>query len=292
MKTDNVLLTKKKMKIDKFIWKNQDCLEFSSSLPDASLDLIITSPPYSIKKEYEKEDSLADTLAFQEEMIEESYRLLKPTGNICWQVGTHVSNKGKKRIPWDYLLYDVFKRKGFELRNRIIWTYNHGLHAKHFFSGRYETILWFSKTSDYFFDLDSVRVPQKEPNKKFYKGPKKGMVSSNPLGKNPGDVWEITNIKNGHPEKIDGGHPCQFPLQLTDRVIRSMSPEKGVVFDPFGGTATSIVSAIKNRRIGIGCEIDPAYHKLGLNRLKQADSKISKVSKKKLFEFSFQETIL
>src|SRR5262249_45679680 len=87
--------------------------------------------------------------------------------------------------------YDIFKDAGFKLRNRIIWHFEHGLHASKRFSGRYETILWFTKSEDYTFNLDSVRVPSKYPGKLHYKGEKRGLPSGNPLGKNPSDLWTI-----------------------------------------------------------------------------------------------------
>jgi len=155
------------------------------------------------------------------------------------------------------------------------------MHARHFFSGRYETILWFTKSDNYYFHLDSVRVPQKQPTKRFYKGPRKGEISSNPLGKNPGDVWKITNIKNGHPEKISDGHPCQYPLKLVERLVTSMSRPGDIVLDPFGGVASTLVGAIKHGRIGIGAEINKKYYRLGEQRLETAMSEMKAVSKMK-----------
>lgn len=263
-------IKKSELKRNKYLWYRGDCLDLIDRLPSESIQLIVTSPPYGIKKEYEKDVSLADSIVFQEEVIEECFRLIAPGGSICWQVGNYVEGEGGERVPWDILLYKSFRRLGLKLRSRIIWTYDHGMHARHFFSGRYETIMWFTKTDDYYFNLDAVRVPQKQPTKRFYKGPRKGELSCHPLGKNPGDVWSITNIKNGHPEKIPGGHPCQFPLKLVSRLIKSMSKKGDIVFDPFGGTATTLVASALLGRIGIGSEIDRGYHKIGLQRIKKA----------------------
>jgi DNA modification methylase len=91
----------------------------------------------------------------------------------------------------DIYFYDIFKDAGFKLRNRIIWHFEHGLHASKRFSGRYENILWFTKNDEYTFNLDSVRVPSKYPGKTHYKGEKRGLPSGNPLGKNPSDLWTI-----------------------------------------------------------------------------------------------------
>lgn len=90
-------------------------------------------------------------------------------------------------MPLDIELAPTFKRLNMQLRNRIIWQYGHGLHSQRRFSGRYETVMWYTKTDDYHFDLDPVRVPSKYPGKKHYRGPKKGQYSGNANGKNPED---------------------------------------------------------------------------------------------------------
>lgn len=273
------------LKRSKYLWHLGDCTDLIGQIPAESVQLIVTSPPYSIKKEYERQLTLADVMALQEDLIEECHRILTPSGSLCWQVGNYVEGEGGEKIPWDVLLYRSFRRLGLKLRNRIIWHYEHGMHARHFFSGRYETILWFTKSDDYHFDLDAVRVPQKQPTKRFYKGPKKGELSCHPLGKNPGDVWKISNVKNGHPEKIPDGHPCQFPLEVVERLILSLSKPNDLVFDPFGGVATTVVAALQHGRVGIGAEVNKRYHKLGQTRIdcegmpsKRATSKTKRAS--------------
>ena len=160
-----------------------DCLDLLSLIPSGFVQLIVTSPPYNIGKEYESRLILDDYLAQQRKVIEKCVRILKSTGSICWQVGNWVDNGAI--IPLDILLYPIFASFGLKLRNRIIWHFGHGLHASKRFSGRYEVILWFTKTDQYTFNLDSIRVPQKYPTKKYFKGPHIGELSGNPLGKNP-----------------------------------------------------------------------------------------------------------
>lgn len=164
----------------------QDNLKFMRGLPDASMKLIVTSPPYNIGKAYEKKSSLDAYIQSQAQVISECVRLLHPKGSICWQVGNHVQ-KGEI-VPLDIILYHLFKDHGLKLRNRIIWHFEHGLHCSKRLSGRYETIMWFTKSDDYTFNLDPIRVPSKYPQKKYFKGPKAGQLSGNPLGKNPSDV--------------------------------------------------------------------------------------------------------
>ncbi|MDD5029916.1 MAG: site-specific DNA-methyltransferase, partial [Rhodoferax sp.] len=146
-----------------------DCLAFMREIPDESIQLVITSPPYNIGKPYEKKLSLQDYVEQQSKVIESCVRVLEPTGSICWQVGNFV-DKGQI-TPLDIVLYPIFESLGLQLRNRIVWHFEHGLHCSKRFSGRYETVLWFTKTDAYKFNLDPVRVPQKYPGKRHFKGP-------------------------------------------------------------------------------------------------------------------------
>jgi len=242
-----------------------DCLELLRQIPDEAIQLIVTSPPYNIGKEYEKKLGLETYLKQQETVIQECVRTLSPHGSICWQVGNYV-NSGAI-IPLDTVLYPIFVKLGLKMRNRIIWHFEHGLHCSKRFSGRYETIIWFTKTKDYVFNLDPVRIPQKYPGKKYFKGPKAGKYSCNPLGKNPGDLWVIPNVKSNHVEKSD--HPCQFPVELIERLVLSMTNENDWVFDPFLGTGTSIIAAIRHKRRGAGAETVAKYVELAHGRIQQ-----------------------
>ena len=166
-----------------------DCLETLRKLPDNFARLIITSPPYNIGKVYEKATQLTQYLASINPVIDELFRVLSAEGSICWQVGNYVESG--EVFPLDIFYYPFFKERGFKLRNRIIWHFEHGLHASKRFSGRYETLLWFTKGDAYTFNLDPVRVPSKYPGKTHFKGEKRGQPSGNPLGKNPADIWRI-----------------------------------------------------------------------------------------------------
>lgn len=246
----------------------QDNLQFMRSLPDESMKLIVTSPPYNLGKEYETKKTLGIYLDEQRETIKEAVRLLHKQGSICWQIGNYVEEG--EIYPLDILLYPVFKAAGLQMRNRIIWSFGHGLHCQKRFSGRYETILWFTKTDDYTFNLDGVRVPSKYPNKKHFKGPNKGKLSGNPLGKNPSDVWEIPNVKANHVEKTD--HPCQFPVGLVERLVLALTCEGDSVLDPYLGVGSSAIAALRNKRKAFGCDTLPEYVEVALARIQQLRS--------------------
>jgi len=245
---------------------NGDCLRFLETIPDASVQLVVTSPPYNIGKEYEDVLDIEVYKAQQRQVIQECVRVLKPEGSICWEVGNYVRNG--EIIPLDILLYDCFTEQGLKLRNRIVWHFGHGLHCKNRFSGRYETINWFTKSDGYVFNLDPVRVPQKYPGKKHFKGPNRGKYSGNPLGKNPSDVWDIPNVKSNHVEKT--AHPCQFPVALVQRLVMSMTNEGDLVFDPFMGVGTTAIAAVINGRRAAGAEMLKVYYDIAVERLRKA----------------------
>lgn len=249
------------------------CLEFLRTIPDASVQLVLTSPPYNVGKEYEENLTIEEYLKFQRQVIEESVRIVKPGGSICWQVGTHVNGHGQL-IPLDILLHPLFtfyiKTDKICLRNRIVWFYRHGLHCDARFSGRHETILWYTKGDKYRFDLDAIRVEQKYPGKRAFKGKRKGEYSSNPLGMNPGDVWDLPNVKANHIEKTD--HPCQFPLELPIRLILALTRRNDLVVDPYIGAGTTSAAAIKYGRRFAGAEIAGKYLRIARKRALQAAS--------------------
>jgi len=254
-----------------------DCSELLKSIPSDSVDLIITSPPYNIGKKYEKKTSLASYLKDMEPVIVEVVRVLATTGSLCWQVGNYVQ-KGEV-FPLDIYFYEIFKCLDLKLRNRIIWRFNHGLHCTKRFSGRYETILWFTKDDEYVFNLDPVRVPAKYPGKRHFKGPKKGQLSGNPLGKNPSDiwdvvkqdweegVWDIPNVKANHPEKTE--HPCQFPVELVQRCVLALTQPDGVVLDPYCGVGSTIIAALQYNRKAMAAEQDSNYLAITRERIQK-----------------------
>ena len=232
-------------------------------LKDETMNLIVTSPPYNLGKEYEEKHSQERYIENQAACIAEAVRLLHPKGSICWQVGNHVQDG--EIFPLDIILYPLFKNHGLQLRNRIVWTFGHGLHCQKRYSGRHETILWFTKSEDYTFNLDPVRVPSKYPWKKHFKGPNKGKLSSNPLGKNPADVWDIPNVKSNHIEKED--HPCQFPVGLVERLVLSLTNEGDNVLDPYMGVGSSAIAALKHKRNAFGCDLEKEYVKAAWERV-------------------------
>ena len=254
-----------------------DSQTFLKTIPDGAISLVVTSPPYNIGKSYERKRDISAYRTEQEAVIGELVRILDSHGSICWQTGNYV-DEGEV-VPLDVLYYPIFKKYGLKLRNRIIWHFEHGLHASKRFSGRYETILWFTKSDEYTFNLDTVRTPAKYPGKRHFKGPNKGQPSGNPLGKNPSDIWEfllqewetclwdIPNVKANHTEKTI--HPCQFPVELVERCVLALTNEHERVLDPYCGVGSTLLGALMHNRRAIGVEKEQEYIGISKERVYQ-----------------------
>lgn len=265
-----------------------DVLERLKEIPDETFHLVATSPPYNIGKSYEEKQSLDSYIDWMKDVIKEIHRVTKHDGSVVWQTGNFI-DKGEV-YPLDIYFYPLFKELDFRLRNRIIWRFGHGLHCKNRFSGRYETLLWFTKSDEYTFNLDSVRIPSKEPSKRHFKGPNKGKLSGNPLGKNPSDFWDvilnqkeqaildiikkewvgegvinIPNVKSNHVEKTD--HPCQFPIELVERCVLALTNKDGLVLDPFEGSGSTLIASIKQGRRCVLIDKEKSYLDIAKNRL-------------------------
>lgn len=266
-----------------------DCLDLMQEMPEESVQLVMTSPPYNIGKPYEQRTGLEIYLEEQKKVIEQCIRILAPGGSLCWQVGNYIekSDDGASEVfPLDLLFYPMIRKAGEEaglkLRNRIVWRIEHGLNAKTRMSGRHETVLWFTKGDEYYFDVDPIRIPQKYPGKRAYQGAKAGEYSSNPAGKNPGDVWdikdeyeanlspasslwEIPNVKSNHVEKTE--HPAQYPIELVERFVLSVTRPGDLVFDPYMGSGTTGCAALLHDRRAAGAEKMPGYAEIAKQRM-------------------------
>ncbi|MBE5779970.1 MAG: site-specific DNA-methyltransferase [Clostridiales bacterium] len=278
------------MELKNYRYVKQDALSFLKELPDNSVKLIVTSPPYNIGKEYEVATSLTTYLDNLKPIIREIHRVLTEDGSVCWEIGNYIDPNTSEVYPLDIYYYSIFKDLGMQLRNRIIWHFGHGLQCEKRFSGRYETILWFTKSDSYTFNLDDVRIPSKYPGKRAYKGANKGKLSGNPKGKNPEDlwvatidrlyddwdscVWDVPNVKSQHPEKTI--HPCQFPIELVERCVLALTNENDVVYDPFAGVGSALIAALKNNRQALGTELVEDYIVIGEERIQKLKQDILK----------------
>jgi len=264
--------------------------EIEKAILPSKVDLIVTSPPYGIGKNYECFQSLEDHTKWIETIVPILRNHLNPNGAICWQVGPHLDKNGDY-MPLDIIHVPIFRNNGFSLKNRIIWKFGSGLHYNSRLSGRYEVMLWFVLNLDaYTFNLDPIRIASKYPGKTSYKGPKRGKLSGNPLGKNPSDVWTIIikeweraewdfpNVKSSHIEKVKT-HPCQFPIELAERCILAFSDEGDTILDPFVGTGSTGCAAAFHGRLFIGVDTNSAFIEIARQRILEAEGGTLKTRK-------------
>jgi adenine-specific DNA-methyltransferase len=235
-------------------------------MPDESVDLTVTSPPYNIGKEYERNRPLADYIAWCQKWLSEIHRVTKPTGALWLNLG-YVQVEGSGRaVPLAYLLWN---QSPFFLLQEIVWHYGAGVALRLAFSPRNEKWLWFAKNaSQYTFNLDAIR----DPNVKYPNQKKNGKLKCNPLGKNPGDVWILPKVTSGKgrasPERT--AHPAQFPLAVVKRIILACSNPGELVFDPFAGSATTLVASLHCQRRSVGVELRADYCAIAERRIRAA----------------------
>lgn len=234
-----------------------DCFEWLSQIETESIDLIVTSPPYNIGKEYEKKIEIDEYVQWSESYFKELYRVLKTGRNFMLQVGQYV-DKDTNNIPLTYLLYQSAIKSGFKLRQEIIWYFKGGMQAKKKLTGQNEKIMWLYKGDELpYFDVDSIRVKEWQAIDK----------RNNPNGKNPTDVWEFNRVAGNSNEKTE--HPCQFPVSMIERIVKGWSKENEVVLDCFMGSGTTAESCIITNRNFIGIERDWDYCEIANKRIEQ-----------------------
>ncbi|MDD1427516.1 site-specific DNA-methyltransferase [Dolichospermum sp. ST_sed9] len=242
---------------------NLDCLEAMTILPDESINLTVTSPPYNIGKEYENLLPLDDYINWCKKWITEVYRLTLCDGAFWLNLGYLSIKNRAKAIPISYLLWDKIP---FYLIQEIVWNYGAGVAGSKFFSPRNEKFLWYVKNSEtYTFNLDDIR----DPNVKYPNQKKNGKIRVNPLGKNPTDVWEFPKVTSGQnrSSKERTPHPAQFPSAVIQRIIQVSSHQNQIVLDPFLGSGTTAMVALDLNRLVIGFEIREDYCDIAANRI-------------------------
>lgn len=219
-----------------------DCIEFMEQLPEGSVDLIYADPPFYGRKHFGENRDKQEYLEWSRKWVQESYRLLKKTGNVYLHCDTIFSHYLK------VLLDEIFGEVNFH--NEIVWYYNSGPRKKSDFGCRHDVIFRYSKADIYKFNADEVR----EAYSPDINIPASKARYYNPLGKVMDDVWRIPIIaQNDKQERL--GYPTQKPEVLLERIIRASSDKGDLILDPFVGSGTAIVMAKRLGRNFLGCDI-------------------------------------
>ncbi len=251
-----------------------DVLDFLDGIPDNAVNLVLTSCPYNMGRNYGDcpgADRLRFTYfhGFLMQVISEIARILTPGGTLFLNLGATRDWQGNL-MPLDILLFESTRTAGLTFQSRIIWTIPHGLTPKRRLSERHETVLVCSKGEQQVFNPSAARVPQKEPHKRAFKGPRKGQLSGHPLGAHPSNVWHIPNVGHNHRDKVHmtTSHPAPFPVELAKRGILLYTMPGQLVCDPFSGSGTTNFAAIESGRAFVGADL--FYHDLRAERLAHA----------------------
>lgn len=227
-----------------------DCYDFLNQLPDNSIQLICIDPPYNLK--LTGWDIYADYVEWASKWIDESYRVLSDNGSMVIFGGIQFRDV-KSGDLLDIIQY-VRKNTKFKLINTIIWHYKNGMSAQRFFANRHEEAIWLTKTNDYYFDLDSVRVPYSEKDLEVALRDKRLNPENTKKGKNPTNVWEIGRLNGNSKERV--GHPTQKPVQIIERFVKALSYPGSIVLDFFAGSGTVGRVCIKEGRHCLMCDSD------------------------------------
>jgi len=221
-------------------------------LPDNSVALMVTSPPYNVGKDYDEDLTLDEYLSFLRKVLAETYRVLLPGGRMAF----NVANLGRKPyLALNAHVAALATELGFLMRGEIIWVKAKGA------SGSCAWGSWLSATNPTLRDLHEYVLIF---SKLRFDRPRKGRstISRDEFMAATTSVWQIP------PESARRvGHPAPFPVALVERLIRLYTFEGDTVLDPFMGSGTTALAAIQCQRRFVGYEIDPHYISICMDRL-------------------------
>jgi DNA modification methylase len=256
----------------------EDCIDGMKKIRDASVDLVITSPPYNIglKSRNDRDESYDDDLEenVYRELIRDTiiqfHRILKPNGSAWINMKSRWMNeKGEVTGPLEGSLEPPtwileYTRGKLFLKNEIVWNYDIGSDTQNGkFHPRHESFFWFVKDPrNYKFYIDRIRVQNKT-----------GDPRNNPNGANPTDVWYFPIVKGNAKQR--NSHPAQFPEKMIERIVLACSDEGDMIIDPFLGSGTTLKVASQNSRKGIGFEIKETYAMNALERIKESKKNVT-----------------
>lgn len=227
-----------------------DCCDFLKELPDESVQLICIDPPYNL--ELAGWDIYNNYIEWAAKWLEEAYRVLSKNGNMVIFGGIQFRDV-KSGDLIDIIQYIRHNSK-FKLINTIIWYYKNGMSAHRYFANRHEEAIWLAKSNDYYFDLDSVRVPYSEEDLKLALKDKRLNPENTKKGKNPTNVWQIGRLNGNSKERV--GHPTQKPVEIIDRFVKALSFPGSTVLDFFAGSGTVGRVCINEGRNCLMCDSD------------------------------------
>ncbi len=291
----------------------EDNLYQLSLFPDECVDLVYLDPPFFSNRNYEViwgdeaevrsfedrwEGGIQHYIAWMRDRMMEVHRVLRPTGSVYLHCDWHASHYLKTMMD------DIFGMRFFQ--NEIVWYYRGAGVSPKRWGRRHDTLLYYSKSNNWYFNPDPVRgeyAASTQERFKHYignvrKGGDFGPQELNPKGKHPDDVWEIPIVAPSAKARL--GYPTQKPEELLRRVVLASSKPGDTVLDPFAGCGTTLVVAEQEKRRWIGIDISPTavnvmqqrMRLVGVPSLKVSGMPVTEEQLRKLKPFEFQNWVI
>jgi len=230
--------------------------ENMKELPDNSIHLMITSPPYNVGKDYDNDLTLNDYLSFLKRVWKEVKRVLVPSGRVC----INIANLGRKPyIPLHAFVINSMVELGFLMRGEIIWDKSASAGTSTAWGS------WMSPSNPSLRDVhEYILIFSKDQYKRNLQDDRKSTITRNDFLEFTKSVWKFPTESA---KRI--GHSAPFPVELPYRLIQLYSQENDIILDPFIGSGQTAIAAIKTNRYYIGYEIEKEYVKLAERRIRE-----------------------
>ena len=228
--------------------------ENMQEIPTNSLHLMVTSPPYNVTKEYDEDLSLKEYLQLLQNVFSETYRVLVNGGRAC----INVANLGRRPyLPLSDYISQIMLGIGFQMRGEIIWNKGAGAGVSMAWGS------WQSASNPVLRDVhEYIMVFSKGSFTRTKTDDKENTISKEQFMEWTKSVWTM------NPESAKKiGHPAPFPIELPYRLIQLYTFKGDVILDPFMGSGTTAIAALKAERKYIGYDNDPEYVKLAEGRI-------------------------
>ena len=236
--------------VNKIFCKSSEKMD---ELPDNSVHLMVTSPPYNVSKEYDDDLSLNEYLNLLNTVWRETYRVLVPGGRAC----VNVANLGRKPyIPLHTYIIEGMQEIGYLMRGEIIWNKASSASPSTAWGS------WLSAANPVLRDIHEYILVFSKETFSRKKENRENTIKKEEFLEWTKSIWSFSAVSA---RQI--GHPAPFPEELPHRLIQLYTFKDDVVLDPFVGSGSSCLSAIKDKRNYVGYDIDSGYVKLAENRI-------------------------
>lgn len=245
-------------KLDKIYCKTSECMD---DIPDYSIHLMVTSPPYNVKKEYDEDLSLEEYRALLKRVFRETYKKLVTGGRAC----INIANLGRKPyIPLHSYIIEDMMDIGFLMRGEIIWNKASSASPSTAWGS------WLSAANPVLRDIHEYILVFSKDSFSRERNDKENTIKKQEFLEWTKSVWTFSAVSA---KSI--GHPAPFPEELPHRLIKLYTFKDEIILDPFCGSGTTCIAALKNGRHYIGYEINQSYVDLANNRITEEAGQLS-----------------